>query len=106
MLSIAKNLYILQFANSKTRGFYFTFFYVIMVLSWIFGYAIAILELREYGEPVYYILLQCMSIVGSMIFLVLDNPFTPPESDIAHPKFLKNYGTLNSYINDRLPSEL
>jgi hypothetical protein len=74
ILWVAQGEYLSLCASEETKGFYFSYFFVIFMISQIIGNLVAGFVIRLSGQPTYYWSMSGLSLVGCFVFLVLQAP--------------------------------
>lgn len=74
ILWVAQGEYLSLCATEETKGFYFSYFFVIFMVSQIIGNLVAGFVIRLSGQPTYYWSMSGLSLLGCFVFLVLRAP--------------------------------
>ena len=74
LLWVAQSAYVTSCATASTKGFYFSYFFVIFMVSQIVGNLVAAFLLRYQGQALYYLVMAVLSASGCCMFWVLKAP--------------------------------
>jgi len=74
LLWVAQSAYVTSCATASTKGFYFSYFFVIFMVSQIVGNLVAAFLLRYQGQALYYMVMAVLSAGGCCMFWVLKAP--------------------------------
>ena len=74
LLWVAQSAYVTSCATASTKGFYFSYFFVIFMVSQIIGNLVAAFLLRYQGQALYYMVMAVLSASGCCMFWVLKAP--------------------------------
>ena len=71
ILWVAQGYYIADCANKQNKGFFYSYFWAIFMLSQILGNLIASLVIGNGTLTLYYIIMSTFCFLGSFLFLLL-----------------------------------
>ena len=74
LLWVAQSAYVTSCATASTKGFYFSYFFVIFMISQIIGNLVAAFLLKYQGQALYYMVMAVLSAGGCCMFWVLKVP--------------------------------
>jgi MFS family permease len=74
LLWVAQSAYVTSCATASTKGFYFSYFFVIFMVSQIIGNLVAAFLLKYQGQALYYMVMAVLSASGCCMFWVLKAP--------------------------------
>jgi len=74
ILWVAQGEYLSLCATEATKGFYFSYFFVIFMVSQIIGNLVAGFVIRLSGQPTYYWCMSALSLCGCFVFLGIRPP--------------------------------
>ena len=74
LLWVAQSAYVTSCATAFTKGFYFSYFFVIFMVSQIVGNLVAAFLLRYQGQALYYMVMAVLSAGGCCMLWVLKVP--------------------------------
>ncbi|CDW72384.1 major facilitator superfamily protein [Stylonychia lemnae] len=86
ILWTSQGKYVSSCATDENKGFFFSYFFFIFMISQILGNLIAAFVIRANGQPTYYIIMSSLSFFGSLVFLFL----TQPSEESKVSKILKD----------------
>ena len=85
ILWVSQAEYVTLCATEETKGFYFSYFFIIFMISQIAGNLGAAFMLRDHGQPPYYILMTGLSLAGCLLFLLQRAPRQYKQLDGSKP---------------------
>ncbi len=84
ILWVSQSAYVTSCATPDTKGFYFSYFFIIFMISQIVGNLVAAFLLRYQGQALYYWVMATLSACGCCMFWALKAPRDTDHGSISN----------------------